>query len=51
MSLRVEIHQQGTLPGQSEAVGESNGGRGFSNAAFLIGESEDGHFLSFSRAR
>jgi hypothetical protein len=44
MSLWVEIYQQGMLPGQRKAVGESDSGRGFSNAAFLIGNCEDGHF-------
>jgi hypothetical protein len=43
MSLWVKIYQQGMLPGHCKAVGKGDSGRGFSNAAFLVSNSEDGH--------
>ena len=45
LRLRVEVDEQDALAGECERGAEVDGGGGFADAAFLIGDDEDAsHF-------
>ncbi len=43
VALRVEVDEEDALAARGEAGGEIDGGRGFADAAFLVGHREDFH--------